>query len=92
MRLSELLSPERVGIQNATGDDTFDKAQALARLAVMLGQGAKVDASEVERVLVEREALQSTGIGDGVAIPHGALAQGSTSRPSITRRSPSSSR
>ena len=29
----------------------------------------------VERVLAEREALQSTGIGEGVAIPHGALAQ-----------------
>jgi PTS system nitrogen regulatory IIA component len=29
----------------------------------------------VERVLSEREQLQSTGIGEGVAIPHGALAQ-----------------
>src|SRR5262249_44529212 len=29
--------------------------------------------NEVERVLLEREALQSTGIGEGVAIPHGAL-------------------
>jgi PTS system nitrogen regulatory IIA component len=26
-------------------------------------------------VLVEREQLQSTGIGEGVAIPHGALSQ-----------------
>jgi PTS system nitrogen regulatory IIA component len=29
----------------------------------------------VERILVERESLQSTGIGEGVAIPHGALPQ-----------------
>ncbi|MBL8605913.1 MAG: PTS sugar transporter subunit IIA [Myxococcales bacterium] len=71
MRLTELLSPERVGIEKAGGD--FDKERALARLAVMLGGGVHMDAHEVERVLTEREALQSTGIGDGVAIPHGAL-------------------
>lgn len=29
--------------------------------------------AEYYRVLCEREVLQSTGIGDGVAIPHGAL-------------------
>ena len=39
----------------------------------MLGRGTHTDAAEVERVLAEREALQSTGIGEGVAIPHGAL-------------------
>lgn len=32
-----------------------------------------LDAERLHRVLVEREALQSTGIGDGVAIPHGKL-------------------
>jgi PTS system nitrogen regulatory IIA component len=40
----------------------------------MLASSAHVDASDVERVLSEREQLQSTGIGEGVAIPHGALA------------------
>jgi PTS system nitrogen regulatory IIA component len=34
-----------------------------------------VNGGEVERVLMEREQLQSTGIGEGVAIPHGALVQ-----------------
>ena len=29
----------------------------------------------MRRVLLEREALQSTGIGEGVAIPHGSLPQ-----------------
>jgi PTS system nitrogen regulatory IIA component len=28
---------------------------------------------EVQRVLAEREAVASTGVGDGVAIPHGRL-------------------
>ena len=32
-----------------------------------------LDASQLRRVLEDREALQSTGIGDGVAIPHGKI-------------------
>ena len=76
MRLTDLLTPDRVGIaHNGSGDDSFDKAQALSRLAAMLASGADVARSEVLRVLLERETLQSTGIGEGVAIPHGALAQ-----------------
>lgn len=31
------------------------------------------DADELTRVLLERESMGSTGIGDGVAIPHGKL-------------------
>ncbi len=31
----------------------------------------EIDASELFRILMERESLGSTGIGDGVAIPHG---------------------
>ena len=54
----------------------FDKDRALGILAGLLSSGApNVERSEVERVLGEREHLQSTGIGEGVAIPHGALSQ-----------------
>jgi PTS system nitrogen regulatory IIA component len=75
MRLAELLSPDRIGIRKKTdaNDSPLDKAGALHALADMLGKGASVEVSDVERVLTEREALQSTGIGEGVAIPHGAL-------------------
>lgn len=73
MRLTDLLSPERVGIRRA-GED-FDKEKALTLLASMFGQHDGVSTSEIERVLLEREQLQSTGIGEGVAIPHGALPQ-----------------
>lgn len=73
MRLTDLLSPERVGIQRESAG--FDKEQALARLAAMFGDRDGVSVSEIARVLLEREALQSTGIGEGVAIPHGALPQ-----------------
>jgi PTS system nitrogen regulatory IIA component len=36
-------------------------------------QGRIENENELVRVLAEREALGSTGIGDGVAIPHGKL-------------------
>ncbi len=73
MRLTDLLAPERVGIQRDSAD--FDKDKALARLATMFGERDGVTTSEIRHVLLEREALQSTGIGEGVAIPHGALPQ-----------------
>jgi PTS system nitrogen regulatory IIA component len=73
MRLTELLNPERVGIERQAGP--LDKGDALSRLAAMLASGTAASPDEVARVLAEREALQSTGIGEGVAIPHGALPQ-----------------
>jgi PTS system nitrogen regulatory IIA component len=33
----------------------------------------KIEANRLLEVLLERESLQSTGIGEGVAIPHGKL-------------------
>ncbi|AKV02592.1 PTS IIA-like nitrogen-regulatory protein PtsN [Labilithrix luteola] len=75
MRLTDLLSPERVGIKRTSANDDFDKETAIGLLATMLGEHDGVTTTEIERVLLEREALQSTGIGEGVAIPHGALPQ-----------------
>ena len=55
------------------------------RLEVLAGAGADVLAletipclAEVEALLMERERLQSTGIGDGVAIPHTAVEEAET--------------
>jgi PTS system nitrogen regulatory IIA component len=51
-----------------------DKIGVLREFAAHLKNAGKVaDAEELLRVLVERESLGSTGIGDGVAIPHGKL-------------------
>jgi len=51
-----------------------DKIGVLREFAAHLEHAGKVaDAEELVRVLVERESLGSTGIGDGVAIPHGKL-------------------
>lgn len=74
MRLTDLLSPERVGIRRETGEP-FDKERAIGLLASLIGERDGVSIAEIERALLERERLQSTGIGEGVAIPHGALPQ-----------------
>lgn len=75
MRLTDLLTPERVAIRSNTDAQPLDKASAIRALAQILSHGTAVEANQVERVLSERENLQSTGIGEGVAIPHGALPQ-----------------
>ncbi len=77
MRLTDLLTPERVVIRHNDNqsDRPLNKAAALQTLAQMLTRDTRIDGAEVERVLSEREQLQSTGIGEGVAIPHGALPQ-----------------
>lgn len=74
MRLTDLLSPARVGIRRDTGEP-FDKETAIGLLASLIGERDGVSVAEIERALLERERLQSTGIGEGVAIPHGALPQ-----------------
>lgn len=74
MRLTDLLSPERVGIKRANGEP-FDKEKAIGLLATLIGERDGVSVADVKRALLEREQLQSTGIGEGVAIPHGALPQ-----------------
>jgi PTS system nitrogen regulatory IIA component len=75
MRLTELLTQERVALRHEDKAHPLDKPEVIQILAGLLAAGARVDARVVERVLVEREQLQSTGIGEGVAIPHGALPQ-----------------
>jgi PTS system nitrogen regulatory IIA component len=47
-----------------------DKASALQAVCAALPLPAKVDRDELLGVLMAREALCSTGIGNGVAIPH----------------------
>ncbi len=51
-----------------------DKAGVIREFAAHVCAIGKVrDAEELTRVLLEREAMGSTGIGDGVAIPHGKV-------------------
>jgi PTS system nitrogen regulatory IIA component len=51
-----------------------DKIGVIREFAAVLQAAGRVkDAEALVRVLLERESLGSTGIGDGVAIPHGKL-------------------
>lgn len=52
-----------------------NKRDALEELAAVFAKGQiKVDSDAVMHVLLERERLGSTGIGEGIAIPHGKIA------------------
>jgi PTS system nitrogen regulatory IIA component len=75
MRLTDLLAPQRVDIRHNDTAHALDKLAVLTVLARMLAIGTNIDPVQAERILLEREQLQSTGIGEGVAIPHGALPQ-----------------
>ncbi len=51
-----------------------NKTEVLAELVAVLAQKVPgLDAEAAFRVLKDRESLGSTGIGEGVAIPHGKL-------------------
>jgi PTS system nitrogen regulatory IIA component len=51
-----------------------DKRGILEELAAhVAAQSPKIDRGALARVLIEREQLASTAIGEGVAIPHGKL-------------------
>ena len=71
MKITELLRNEFV-LEEL---EAKSKQEALAELAGVFAKGkSKCDAGAMLRVLLEREKLGSTGIGDGIAIPHGKLA------------------
>ncbi|MBI4546177.1 MAG: PTS sugar transporter subunit IIA [Gemmatimonadetes bacterium] len=71
MLLTDLLTPERIRIPlQATTKD-----ELLRELVEVVTRGDGVDdAEDVLRAVREREAVLSTGIGSGVAIPHGKSA------------------
>ena len=74
MGVSQILTPDHVSLASAAEGVVRTKSEAIHRLSALLSHGQSlVSAEEIERVLTEREALQSTGVGGGVAIPHGAI-------------------
>ncbi|MBE9582491.1 MAG: PTS sugar transporter subunit IIA [Proteobacteria bacterium] len=50
-----------------------DKKGVLSELTASLANASGLKQEELLRVLLERERLGSTGIGGGIAIPHGKL-------------------
>ena len=69
MKIVEFLQPTAVvdDISGQTG------SAVLAELSRPLAVARKVDPQRLLETLLEREKLGSTGIGDGVAIPHGKV-------------------
>jgi len=66
MELSTYLSPERVVVLK-----TATKREALGELAgVLAGADNAVEQGKLEEAILKRESLMSTGIGNGLAIPH----------------------
>jgi PTS system nitrogen regulatory IIA component len=53
--------------------EATDKKGVLQELSGVLAEVSDVDQEEMVRVLLERERLGSTGIGGGIAIPHGKM-------------------
>ena len=50
-----------------------DKKGVLEELTLPVARITDIDHKELVRVLIEREKLGSTGIGNGIGIPHGKL-------------------
>lgn len=69
MQLSDILAVNRIAIDQ-TGEQMPQGSDVLRRLAELLASSGDCDQETVFRLLREREQLLSTGIGDGVAIPH----------------------
>src|SRR5512140_1360618 len=69
MKIVEFLRFDAViaNLSGATGP------AVLAELCRPLAAAQKVDAAKLLDTLLEREKLGSTGIGEGVAIPHGKV-------------------
>jgi len=85
VRLSELLTPDRIRVPLKASD----KEGVLRELVNLAVSGNGVAAQEVLGAILERERQFPTGIGYGVAVPHGrtpglsslAVVAGTTERP-----------
>jgi fructose-specific phosphotransferase system IIA component len=68
MRLTEILKPENIKVPL----EAKTKNDAIAELVQVLASSGQVtDPKKVLDAVLEREATRTTGIGNGLAIPHG---------------------
>lgn len=69
MDIGDLLAPQGVVLRGGASS----KRQALHVVAEAAAQALGMDEGRVFDALLEREALGSTGLGSGVAVPHARL-------------------
>ncbi|HSV13930.1 MAG TPA: PTS sugar transporter subunit IIA [Tepidisphaeraceae bacterium] len=68
MRLTDILKPENIKVPL----EAKTKNDAIAELVqVLAASGQVTDPKKVLDAVLEREATRTTGIGNGLAIPHG---------------------
>ncbi len=70
MKVTDLITPEAI----IASLRVSGKKQALQKLAEHAAQISGTDKESILRVLNDREKLGTTGVGQGVALPHGRLA------------------
>ncbi|MFO8163174.1 MAG: PTS sugar transporter subunit IIA [Thermodesulfobacteriota bacterium] len=75
MKLSEIFKPQLI-ISDLKAQDKKGVLEELSQ--VITEQNPSLNKRSVLQVLLERERLGSTGIGDGIALPHGKLPELST--------------
>jgi PTS system nitrogen regulatory IIA component len=71
MPLTDLVAPQAVVPALRVNNKKQAIQELAARAAELTGQGER----EILEILQQREKLGSTGIGNGIAIPHGKLPQ-----------------
>lgn len=70
MKIGEIITPEQVQFQS----NIHSKKRALEEISRLLAAGAPaLSADDILDSLTAREKLGSTGLGGGVAIPHGRM-------------------
>ena len=68
MRLTEILKPTNIKVPLAA----TTKSDAITELVKLLNDNSELtDAKKVLEAVLERETTRTTGIGNGLAIPHG---------------------
>lgn len=72
MDLTRLISIDRI----ACNPDIRSKKRALEKLSTLLASASDQTSANIFDKLIERERLGSTGLGQGIALPHGRLGQG----------------
>lgn len=81
MRITELLKKESIEL----GVKVSDKEEAIDRLVSLMDAGGRLkDTAGYKEGILAREALGSTAIGEGIAIPHCKFSCRMQSRPTST--------
>jgi len=69
MEITDLITPESV-VPNLK---VTSKKHALQEISKRMAESYDLTEREIFEILLEREKLGSTGVGNGIAIPHGKL-------------------